>query len=276
MSTYQTSVQDSTALMEGSAKVSIAVYAGSPSWLDVGIVENLAANEVMTISQRRGDNGVIDDHVSDHHGEITFDQVEALSEDARAIMRGTTFDTLSTVAADAVSGEDQVVQSGDWSFDGFIPLTGKESDGTEPTINSVTLGTDGAIVLNTDYAVVEDPDGSGNWGIVITDSATVTTEAQTVTINTDYTPAASHTVKTGGLASGLPRFMIKMENLNSSGKYVRLTFYSVRIDQGTQFAFKKDNDADNIVRNPIKLMADFDLTKDQGLQLYDKYTEGGL
>lgn len=272
---YQSSVQDSTALMEGSAKVSIAAYSGSPSWLNLGVVENLAAKEVMTITDRKADNGAIDTHVSDQHAEISFDQLEALKESARAILRGATFDTTTPTAAEIVNNHSFVVASGAWAYDQFIPLDYQNSDGSKITPDSVTGGTDGALVLGTDYYIIKDG-ATGKWGIAIKDSATVTTLAQTMTIVYDYTPAASKLVETGGKASGLPRFMVKLENVDASGLYTTLTFFSVRIDGGIEFAYKRDDDGDNLIRRPIRLRADLDTTKAVGKQLFSQYQEKGL
>lgn len=114
--------------------------------------------------------------------------------------------TKSSVAGSTVSGAEQVVASGDWNYNVFIPFTYQNGAGTQPTINSVTLGTDGAIVLNTDYHVVKDP-ATGNWGIIIRDTTDVTTEAQTVTINTDYTPAAAKVITAGTNQTATPRYV---------------------------------------------------------------------
>lgn len=272
---YQTSVQDSTALMEGSAKVSVAAYSGSPSWLNLGVVENLAAKEVMTITDRKADNGAIDTHVSDQHAEISFDQLEALKESARAILRGATFDTTTPVAATPVSGRNQTIISGAWVYDGFIEFDRQNSSGAKITPTSVTGGTDGALVLGTDFYIIKDV-ATGKWGIAVKDSATVTTLAQNLVIVYDYTPAASKLVETGGKASGLPRFMLKLENVDASGLYTTLTFFSVRIDGGIEFAYKRDNDGDNLIRRPIRLRADLDTTKAVGKQLFSQYQEKGI
>lgn len=114
--------------------------------------------------------------------------------------------TRTTQAGTLQSGVDQVVASGAWIYDKLIELENQNNDLSKPTINSVTLGTDGAIVLNTDYAIGQDA-GSGRWGILIRDSVTVTTEAQSVTINYDYTPAAAQVLTGGTSKTATPRYV---------------------------------------------------------------------
>lgn len=114
--------------------------------------------------------------------------------------------TRSTQAGTPVTGASQVVASGKWLYDKFIELTNQMNDLSKPTITSVTLGTNGAIVLNTDYFVVKDA-GTGRWGIVIRDSTTVTTEAQSVTIVYNYTPAAAQVLTGGSSKTATPRYV---------------------------------------------------------------------
>ena len=114
--------------------------------------------------------------------------------------------TKSSVAGSIVNNASQVVASGSWNYNVFIPFTNQDADGTAPVVDSVILGTNGAIVLNTDYMLVKDP-ATGKWGIIIIDSTTVTTEAQSVTIQTDYTPAASEILTGGTNQTATPRYV---------------------------------------------------------------------
>lgn len=114
--------------------------------------------------------------------------------------------TLTPVAASIVNNHVQTVASGSWTYDTFIPFDAQNGDGTYPNVDSVTLGTDGAIVLNTDYVKTKDP-ATGKWGITIRDSSTVTTQAQAVVIQFDYTPAASQVLTGGTNQTATPRYV---------------------------------------------------------------------
>jgi len=94
-----------------------------------------------------------------------------------------------------VEDYEQTVNSGSWAFNGFIPFTYQDADGTAPTIVSVTGSEDSTLTVNVDYIVTQHDDG--RWGIVVLDSTTVTTIEQNIVIVYDYTPAASLTL-TGG------------------------------------------------------------------------------
>ena len=114
--------------------------------------------------------------------------------------------TRTTQAGSLVTGASQVVASGKWLYDKFIELQNQNNDLSKPTITSVTLGTNGVIVVNTDYFIVKDA-GTGRWGIVIRDSATVTTEAQSATIVYNYTPATAQVLSGGSSKTATPRFV---------------------------------------------------------------------
>lgn len=103
--------------------------------------------------------------------------------------------TRSTVAGTPVSNYSQVKASGAWAYNTFIPFDFQDADGTAPSIDSVTGGSNGALTVNVDYIVVQHDDG--RWGIMVIDSSTVTTLSQTITIQFDYTPAASQSLSMG-------------------------------------------------------------------------------
>lgn len=109
----------------------------------------------------------------------------------------------TTTAGSPLSNETNVTASGSWAYNTFIPFEYQDSDGTAPTVDSVTGGTDGALTLNTDYIVVQHDDG--RWGIMILDSTTVTTLNQTITVQIDVTPTASKTLTGGTNQTATPR-----------------------------------------------------------------------
>ncbi len=100
----------------------------------------------------------------------------------------------------------QVVASGAWKYDTFIPFDKQNADGTCPNIDSVVAGTNGSLVLNTDYFKTKDP-ATGKWGITARDSSTITTESQSLTIQYDYTPSAKATLSGGTSQTATPRYV---------------------------------------------------------------------
>ena len=199
MATNQTTAQDPKTIKIGSAKAEYSLDNGN-SFTNVGLGDGFAFTEEMTALDASPDNGVAPDilrGIATQTATITGNLWEYNLTNLNAMRGG--IDLLTSVASSLVSGEVQTVASGDWSYDVPIILAGQNQSGLVPTINSVTLGTDGVIVEDTDYAVLKNP--NGEWAIAIRDSLTVTTEAQTVAIDTDYTPSASIKLTTGGLSS---------------------------------------------------------------------------
>lgn len=129
--------------------------------------------------------------------------------------------TKTTTAGSIVNNYVQVVASGAWLYNKIIFFDFNDADGTAPNIDSVVLGTNGAIVLNTDYMLVKDP-ATNKWGIIIIDSTTVTTESQSVTIQFDYTPAASMTL-TGGTNQTATSRYVKIEGPSEDDSSVKRT-----------------------------------------------------
>ncbi len=111
--------------------------------------------------------------------------------------------TLGSVAGSPLSNEQEVHAANSWAFNSFIPFEYQDADGTAPTVDSVTGGTNGSLTVNVDYIIVQHDDG--RWGIMVIDSSTVTTVNQTLTIQIDVTPAASATLSGGTNQTATPR-----------------------------------------------------------------------
>jgi hypothetical protein len=290
MAAFQSTVQELAARLKGSGILEIAAYDAASvaalaastaasdaiSWKNVGSIEGLKMKEDIKATQLKGDNALEEKYASDQTLAISFNQREAASEDVRAILRGALDVSGTPVAAGAVSGFSQVVASGGWAFDKFIPFSRQNGSKAKITPTSVTAGTNGLLVLGTDYAIVEQSPGSGIWGIVIWDSSTVTTIAQTITIVYDYTPYASQTTYSGGKTT-IPYFMARITNTDENGLLVRFWAYKCAIDGGYDLAFKKDDDADPIVPNAVSATAILDTSiATLGKQLWKWYQERGI
>lgn len=219
-----TTIQKSEAIRKGSVRIEIGDDIGS--LVDIGAIRNpqftsLAANQSIEF-----DN--VDDlkkFVDGDKMQFSFDLAEINLTNLAQLDAGMV--TLSTTAAALVSGATQTALSGGWSYDNFIALAGQNGSGAKPTINSVTGGTDGALVVNTDYFVVK----QGNtWGIVVRDSVTVTTEAQDIVVDYDYTPAASKKLVFNSQGTKVLKY-VRVTNTDENGNEFRMDF-----NRATNFA----------------------------------------
>jgi hypothetical protein len=116
--------------------------------------------------------------------------------------------TKGTVAGTPVSGATQVIAN-PFVANKFYEIANQDGDGTVVTINSVTGGTDGALTADDDYHVLQNPN-TGKWGIILNTVAggtNISTLAQTITIDYDYTPNASLTLTGGSSQTATNRYL---------------------------------------------------------------------
>jgi len=182
------------------------VYVGpdANNLVDLGAVRNVRFRGEQIRNKINSDNrGTILNKIR-INGFVEFDWLEPADVDNLELMfKGLV--TKSSVAGSPVSNHSQVVASGAWAYNDIIFFEHQDGDGTAPNIDSVTAGTNGALTLNTDYIVVQHDDG--RWGIMVIDSSTVTTLSQTITIQFDYTPAASVRLTGGTSQTATNRFV---------------------------------------------------------------------
>lgn len=172
------------------------------------------------------------------------------------------------IAGTLVSGEDQVVASGDWGFETGILLTGQNASTAVPTINSVTGSVDGAGAAD-DWTTVLLP---GGWHLVPLDGTNFTTEAQTLTINSDYTPAAQENLYSGTTSKVLAPVQVRFTHYTDDAFTVwdyRITFFRVSPSSGgltiNKLGAKTANDYDSY---SIALRAQIDSGLADGQQLF--------
>jgi hypothetical protein len=176
----------------------------SGSLVDMGALRNIRFTSEMITTIINSDNRGEIIRKSRMPGKIEAELLEPGDADTlENIFKGLV--AKSSVAGSIVNNYSQVIASGEWAYNTFIPFDFNDADGTNVNIDSVTLGTNGAIVANTDYHTFQHHDG--RWGIIIVDSSTVTTLAQTVTIQFDYTPAASKVLTGGTNQTASPRYV---------------------------------------------------------------------
>ena len=223
--TKQTTIQVPAAIRQGSVRV--LVGDDFDNLTDIGalrnpIITSLGENQTVEFDNVKS----LEKFVKGKRMQVTFDLAE-INFDNIAVMDAGLIN-LTTVAATEVSGAEQVVASGVWNFAQFIKITNQNGDNSAITVNSVTLGTDGALVEDTDFYIGQND--NGDFGIFIIDSATVTTEGQAVTIDYDYTPNASKKITLNDSGTKTLRAM-RIVNTDENDKEMRID-----IENGTNFA----------------------------------------
>ena len=252
MAQYNNSVSNPYMELKGSALVSIAAYtSGTPVYYNIGPVRGIEVKEDLTSVDIEFDNTDKRKYVSRQEMTVTFQQMQRLNPAILQILRNGV-DEFTTTAGTLVSGAEQVLASGGWSFNGFNVITNQNYNGSAITVNSVTGSVDGLLVEDTDYFI--GVDASGKYGVTIIDSATVTTTAQTMTIDYDYTPSASFKAEIGG-ASELPYIMMKFETVTQESDGTQglhtIVCYRGQQEAGTEWVFSQDSADDPIVGTPI-------------------------
>lgn len=245
----QTTIQVPAAIRKGSVRV--LVGDDFSSLTDIGALRNPVITSLAENQEVEFDNvDSIKKFVKGKRMQITFDLAEINFDNLALLDAGMV--TLTTVAGTEVAGASQVVASGDWSYNTFIEIDNQMGDGTAPTINSVTGGTDGALVEDTDFYVGQNEQGA--WGIFIIDSTDVTTLDQTITVNYDYTPNASKKLTFSDSGDKVLKAM-RIINTDNDDKEFRID-----IENGTNFApismdFAGDEE-DDVAIMPVDFQGD--------------------
>lgn len=242
----QTEIQKQGAIRHGSVIVEIGDDLSS--LVNIGAIRDLSFNEQGTVAQIEFDNTLPitvtrngDLYSFDFTmGEINWSNIALMNDGAISVVN---------IAGTPVSGEDQVVNAGGWSYGQLIELSGQNADGSQPTINSVTAGTDGALVLNTDYFVAKN--SAGKWAVYIIDSSTLSTENQAITINTDYTPSASKRVTFSDNVIKREKY-IRLTNTDANGKRLIYTLKGVTNVTPIALDFAGDQE-DDVATLPVSL-----------------------
>ena len=180
--------------------------------------------------------------------------------------------TVSQVTGSLVSGATQTIASG-WTANQLIRIEGQNGDGTKPTINSVTASSSGLGAEDDDYVIVKGSDGL--WYIALkTDGTATFGTGESVTIDYDYTPAASRSLKMGSKSAELTPKIVEIEK-TIGGKIFRVRLWSAVNTNGITIAFPPA-DNDSVATIPIQLEGSIDTTKTDGEQLLDIYDEIGV
>jgi hypothetical protein len=138
-------------------------------------------------------------------GEIAFDWLEPGSiSNMENLFRGAV--TKATVAGTSTPVTGEVTAAGSWAYSQPILFAKQAGDTTVPTSITVTGGTDGALTVNTNYILVQDP-GTKRWGVMIKSGGAVTTLNQTITLAYTVTPNTALTLTGGTNLTMTPRYV---------------------------------------------------------------------
>lgn len=291
MAVDQTTVQNEKAVQLGSARIEYRASRSVGPYTNVGVADTIAYTEEITALDQTPDNGATPDRalgVASQTVTLSFNLWETDQQNISGLRSG--IDLFTQVAGTAQTDVQQVVTSGTWNFNVPILLDGQNSDGTQPTIDSVTGATDGLLTLNTDYFVTEI---DGQFYVTVIDSVAVTVEAQNLTIQTDYTPAARDRRTTGGLTNQTP-IEVRLTNRNpdtadaadaaaNSGistndpiwRTTQYVFYRGTVSAGEAVTFPAETGTETIIRYPFEGTFLNDPTRTAGDQLFsvEKFIE---
>lgn len=231
---------------------------------DIGTLQNAAVKESWTeIHFKTGNGGYIPPLITDQKMEFSAD-INEIDLTKLNLLRGG-IDTYGTVAGSIVNNATQTVASGAWAYNKFIKIENQNGDRSAITVDSVTAGTNGLLVAGTDYYVGQN--NNGEYGVFVIDSTTVTTTAQTLAIQYDYTPAASKTLSSGGKYEISYR-VVRITNTHPiTGKTFVMVIYKGSNMSPLEINFQNDgSETPNTQKITIKGIPD--TTRTAGDQLY--------
>lgn len=286
MGLNQTQELNPKSVIVGSAAIQYTLDNFS-SFTGIGLADGIVLTETITPIDGEPDNGQKPrraDGVASQTMASTFNMWESDLVKIAAMRGG--LDTVENTAGTAVVGASQVQASGGWSYAVPFELEGQNASGLAPSITSITGSVDGVIVEGTDFFLQKDS-STNKWSVVIIDSATVTTEVQTMTVLYDYTPAAKVEVFTGGFTT-VNRVGIRLTNrtqdtadsvvatelgISVGDAYWDVTEYDIFyciVNVGETFTAKNKDDTNPTVVTPMGLIGESDPDRVAGKDLYVK------
>lgn len=244
------------------------------SWTDLGmLIGDTQAVWNYDINTVVGSEGQKLEQYKNQTMAASFDLAD-LNPTALSALSGGLITKTDTAGSPNTNVPDQVIASGAWAYKTPVALVMETSstDSTkliasaEPTLTSVTGSVDGALVDGTDYEIIVDDSEYGGYSIIIKDSVTVTTLAQTITIDySSVTPVASTTM-TAGHSTYTPT-SIGLQ-LYSAAQGKTITMYNVNVDSGSyNFGFKA-TDSDGADVMTLSFTGSEDVSRTNGDRLF--------
>lgn len=212
----------------------------------------------------------VKDFVKNMTATASFNLMQLYLPNVQKLMDGVA--TVSQVTGTLVSGAEQVIASG-WTANQLIRIEGQNGSGAAPTINSVSGSSSGAGAADDDYTLVKGTDGL--WYIALrTDGTATFATSEAVTVDYDYTPAASRSLKMGSKSAELNPKIVEIEK-TIGGKIFRVRLWSAVNVNGITIAFPP-SDNDSVATIPMELQGTIDTSRSDGEQLLDIYDEIGV
>lgn len=236
----QTTIQKQAAIRKGSVRVQIGD--DFSSLVDIGAIRD--PRLVSLVEQQNIEFDNVDDLRQFAEGDkcqFEFVLTEINLTNLAKFDKGLV--NLTTVAGTPVSGAEQVIAS-PFVPNKFYKLENQMGDGSAPTINSVTGATDGALDADDDYHLVVN--GQGEYGIVLNTVAggtNITTLSQAITIDYDYTPAASKKI-TFTKQGTKDEIVMRLVNKDADDKEFRIDVEKVTNVQAPAIDFAGDDEAE--------------------------------
>ncbi|MFA5092083.1 MAG: hypothetical protein WC483_06060 [Candidatus Paceibacterota bacterium] len=240
--------------------------------VDMGVLKGDASIEVTydKVKVQGSEAETLVDYVKNMKASAAFTLYQINLTNLQELLDGIA--SVSATADDPVADHQQFIASGAWEYQGFIPFEGQNSSGAVPTNITVSGSEDGPLVADTDFFVMKNENGI--WGLYVINSETVTTESQVLTLEYDYTPAASYTLKMGAASDELTAKIVEFSKTISS-KVFRARLWSATNENGFSLAFP-DSAGDEPASMPMTLTGGLDTTRTSGEQLIEIYDEIGL
>lgn len=173
--------------------------------------------------------------------------------------------TASNVAGTIVAGALQETASGAWAYGAPIVIANQNGSGAPVVVNAVEGATDGVLTVNVDYVVGQDY--LGHTVITMLSGGNITTLAQVIEFDYDYTPNASENITISAVFREDPRVWVEIHAENESGDERKITLtdatfegqYNIQfVDleqagdlEGTTFVFKGARGSSLIIENEI-------------------------
>lgn len=212
----------------------------------------------------------VKDFVKNMTATASFNLMQLYMPNVQKLMDGVA--TESQESGSLVEGAEQTIASG-WTPNQLIRIEGQNSDGSAPTINSVTASSSGAGAEDDDYTLVKGTDGL--WYIALRSDGTASFgTSESVTVDYDYTPAESRSLKMGSKSAELKPKIVEIEK-TISGKIFRVRLWSAVNTAGITIAFPP-SDNDSVATIPMELEGTIDTSRSDGEQLLDIYDEIGV
>lgn len=248
--------------------ISISADSGS-TWYDIGL---LAGGATMTHNFTKetingGNKTKVIERVKDQT--IALAPSALWSQDLEVFEKlGGGLYSRTAVAGSIVNNATQTVAANSWAYKKFIKIANQNYNGGAITVDSVTGATDGVLVADTDYYVGQND--KGEYGIYVLDSVTVTTLNQVLTIQYDYTPAASSYITAGTSVLSLTSFQVRMRHYTDTALTIydqEVYIYSASTDAGIQFNFKGQNE-EGLFETTMAFTGSLDESRTAGDQLF--------